>query len=148
MSNKSRMYAGMVVRLLLGVIFLLSGIGKLIEPGSARYLVELMATEYYWLIEYATTIVLATSVLEIMLALLLFSRWWTRLVLLVSALMVAFFTLVLGYFWFQGQSIENCGCFGAFGIGGGLSASLIRNGILLVLIALGYLFSGQKGEVE
>lgn len=136
------------IRILLGIVFLLSGVGKLIDPGDARYLVELMATEFYWLIEYATPIVYATSVLEIVLAILLFWGRGLRSTLAVSALMVLFFTVVLGYFWIQGQSIENCGCFGALGIGGGLKVSLLRNLVLLVLIAGAYLLMAPQPQKE
>lgn len=134
------------IRIFLGIVFLLSGIGKLIEPGSARYLVELMATEYYWLIEYTSAIVTATSVLEIALAIPLLLGRWIQTAYILSGLMIAFFTLVLGYFWIQGQSIENCGCFGALGIGGGLEASLIRNGVLLMLIGSSFVLEKHKSK--
>ena len=137
MNRTLRSYLPLSIRWILALIFLASGIGKLIEPGNARYLVELMATEYYWLIEYSSAIVTFTSILEIVLAVMLIWGRWIEATYLVSALMITFFTLVLGYFWLQGQSIENCGCFGALGIGGGLEASLIRNILMLILVAWG-----------
>ena len=137
MNRSLRSYLPIGIRFILALIFLASGIGKLIEPGNARYLVELMATEYYWLIEYSSLIVTVTSIVEIVLALMLVWGKWIQAAYLASALMITFFTLVLGYFWLQGQSIENCGCFGALGIGGGLEASLIRNIVMLILVAGG-----------
>lgn len=146
MSPKLRKNIAIAIRYLLGIIFLLSGVGKLIDPGDARYLVELLATEYYWLIEYAGPIVITVSLLEIGLSVLLFWGRWISRTLGVSAATVILFTVVLAYFWVQGQRIENCGCFGAFGIGGGLQASLLRNGLLLVLIAADFLLEKRGSK--
>lgn len=126
-----------IIRYLLGVLFLLSGIGKLIDSSNARYLVELLATKFYWLIEYADPIVIGTSLLELLLAVLLLWGKQVKTALWGSLGLVTVFTLVLGYFYLQGMSVENCGCFGALGIGGGLEATLVRNGVLLVLISGG-----------
>lgn len=137
----------LTIRILLGLLFIASGIGKLIESGDARYLVELMATEFYWLIEYTGPIVTATSILELVLG-----GWllWGRQLSLVftgSFLLVFFFTGVLGYFWLQGMSVESCGCFGALGFGGGIAFTLVRNLVLLTMIVTGYLLQ-PKPEIE
>lgn len=143
MSPKTRRTSLTVIRYLLGILFLLSGIGKLIDGSDARYLVELLATEFFWLIEYATPIVIGTSILELALAVLLL--WGRRLkyALYGSLALVTTFTVVLSYFYLQGMSIASCGCFGALGIGGGLEATLLRNGVLLILI-MGSLIVGGK----
>lgn len=127
--------------MLLGSVFLLSGVGKLIDSGDARYLVELMATEFYWLIEYADAIVLATTTVELLLAVLLF--WGRRLTwaLTGSAALLLFFAGVLGYFYLQGFSVASCGCFGAFGGGGGIEITLLRNLVLLAIITGAYLLT-------
>lgn len=147
MTNKTRNIIVTTIRYLLGGLFMLSGIGKLIDSSDARYLVELMATEFYWLIEYATFIVTTTSVLELILAGLLF--WGKRLgpTLIASLALILFFTGVLGYFYIQGQSVASCGCFGAFGGGGGLEVTLLRNAILLVFIIGSYLVMAPKKAV-
>jgi len=138
MTLKTRNRILLTIRLLLGGLFLLSGVGKLIDGTDARYLVELAATEIYWLIEYANAIVIGTSILELVLAGLLF--WGRKLnaVLLASALLILFFTTMLLYFYIQGQSVAACGCFGAFGIGGGIEVTLLRNLVLLALVTGGY----------
>lgn len=125
------------IRAFLGVLFLISGIGKLINSSDARYLVELMATEYYWLIEYTWPIVLALSVLELLLGLLLLFNRLLRTALAGSILLFLFFIGVLGYFYLQGMNVENCGCFGAFGFASGIEFTLIRNAVLLLLAAVG-----------
>lgn len=131
----------LTIRILLGLIFLASGIGKLIESSDARYLVELLASEFYWLIEYADPIVIGTTLFELLLAILLLWGKKVKLSLWLSLAMISVFTVVLGHFYLQGMNIESCGCFGALGIGGGLTATLIRNGIILILITAGLIVS-------
>lgn len=134
------------IQYLLGIIFLLSGVGKLIDGSNARYLVELMATEFYWLIEFTNSIVLIFSILELLIAGALL--WGKKLTwsFASASVMLIFFSSVLSYFYLQGMSVESCGCFGAIGIGGGLGATLIRNGVLLVMSIAGLvlLYMNQK----
>lgn len=125
----------LAIRILLALIFLASGIGKLIDSSDAQYMVELLATRFYWLIEYAGPIVIGTSIIELILAALLLFGKKLRLALWGSLVMVTFFTLTMGYFYLQGMNVASCGCFGALGIGGGLEATLIRNGVLLLLVS-------------
>lgn len=143
MTSKMQKKILLTIRILLGLLFLASGIGKLIDSSDARYLVELLATEFYWLIEFAGPIVTGTSLLELVLAVLLL--WGKKLkpALWVSLALVSVFTVTLGYFYLQGMSIASCGCFGALGIGGGLEATLLRNGVLLILVT-GGLILGDK----
>lgn len=134
----------LTIRILLGLIFLASGIGKLIDSSDALYLVELLASEFYWLIEYANPIVIGTSLLELLFAVLLLWGRKLKTALWGSLALVSVFTITLGYFYLQGMSIASCGCFGALGIGGGLTATLIRNGVLLILITAGlFLYPGH-----
>lgn len=140
MSRNYKMLSLSIIRYLLGGLFLLSGIGKLIDSSNARYLVELLATKFYWLIEYAEPIVLGTSLLELVFAIMLLWGRQLKTALWGSLALVTAFTVTLGYFYLQGMSVENCGCFGALGIGGGLEATLIRNGVLLLLIGGGLWF--------
>lgn len=144
MSPKIQRYILLGIRILLGGLFLLSGVGKLIDSSDAVYLVELLATKFYWLIEYSTFIVISTSILELLLAVLLF--WGRKLTWVLSAcfLLVLSFTVVLGYFYLQGMSVASCGCFGAFGGGGGITTTLIRNSILLLLVVGGFALTGTE----
>lgn len=128
-----------VIRLLLGILFLISGIGKLISGSDARYLVELLATEFYWLIEYANFIVITTSVFEIVLAILLLWNKFLKSALSGTLAMLIGFSSVLSYFYFQGMSVENCGCFGAFGFASGLEFTLIRNAVLILLTIIAFM---------
>lgn len=144
MSRNYKRISLSVIRYLLGIVFLLSGIGKLIDGSDARYLVELLATEFYWLIEYAGPIVTGTSLLELALAAVLLWGRYLKAALWGSLALVSTFTVVLGYFYLQGMSVASCGCFGALGIGGGLEATLLRNFVLLALIIGAYLLMIPK----
>lgn len=141
-------YILLTIRILLGLLFLASGVSKLIDASDARYLVELLASEFYWLIEYANPIVIGTSLLELLFAALLLWGKKLKAALWGSLALVSVFTIILSYFYLQGMSIASCGCFGALGIGGGLEATLIRNGVLLILILGGLLLGWLKGRKE
>lgn len=123
------------IRIILGLLFLVSGIGKLINDSDARYLVELLATEVYWVIEYAGAIVLTTSVLELVFAVLLLWNKFIKSALSGILAMLIGFSSLLSYFYFQGMTVESCGCFGAFGFSSGLEFTLIRN-IALIILAI------------
>lgn len=129
-------YANIVltaIRIILGLLFLISGVGKLINGADARYLVELLATEFYWLIEYANPIVTATSILELFLATFLLWGRYLKWALTGTLAMLIGFSSVLGYFYLQGMSVDSCGCFGAFGFSSGLEFTLVRNGVLILI---------------
>src|SRR5699024_11645320 len=72
MSNKMQRYSLLVIRLLVGLVFLVSAVGKLIDSGYVNYaLVRLLSTKFYWLIEYAAALVIAISMVELIIALIL-----------------------------------------------------------------------------
>lgn len=148
MAPKTQRNIVLTIRILLGALFLLSGIGKLIDGSDALYLVELLSTKFYWLIEYGRIIVVSTSIIELLLAGLLFWGKHLNWVLLGSALLILSFTGVVSYFYIQGMSVASCGCFGAFGIGGGLTSTLIRNSVLLLMIIGGFIFKTMADNRE
>ena len=127
-----------IIRFILAGVFLLSGIGKLISDGDARYLVELLATHFYWLVEYTGPIVTAISALELLLAVMLLWGKKLRWTFTASILLILVFSSILGFFYVQGMNIKSCGCFGALGIGGGLFTSLLKNVVLLILLVTGF----------
>lgn len=146
MSSKTQQYISVGIRIILGLMFLLSGVGKLIDNSNAIYMVELLATKFYWLIEYSTFIVTLTSVVELILAVFLLLGIKLRWTLTGSFLMVLWFTIVVSYFYLQGMSVASCGCFGAFDLGGGLGTTLVRNVILLALIFGGFFMEWKKSS--
>ena len=135
MKPKHKQIALTTIRLILGLLFLVSGIGKLISASEALYLVELMATEFYWLIEYGSFIITFTSILELLLGGFLLWGKYLKGALTGSLLLLLSFTFILSYFYFQGMEIKGCGCFGAFGFSSGLEFTLVRNLVLIILIS-------------
>lgn len=147
LSPKHRRIFITTTRFVIGILFLVSGVGKLINSTDARFLVELLATEFYWLIEYTDLIVLLTSIIELIIAALLL--WGRYLISAFTAAlaMLLLFTGVLGFFYLQGMNVANCGCFGAFGFASGMYLTLLRNLVLIALIAGTYLVM-PKAVVE
>lgn len=147
MQPKYTKNALLVIRIILGLLFIVSGTGKLINGSDARYLVELLATEFYWLIEYAGPIVIGTSIIELILGVFLLWGKYLKWALSGTLAMLIGFSSVLGYFYLQGMSVENCGCFGAFGFASGLEFTLIRNFVLgLMIIGSFVLISLDKAK--
>lgn len=148
MNPKVKHYILKSPRLILGVIFILSGVGKLIDSESARYMIELMATEFYWLVGWKSEIVLATIFIELFLAVFLILGKQLMKIYLAAFLMIAVFTGISGYFWAQGYNVASCGCFGAFGLSGGLKATFIRNVILLIVVIAGVWIQNSTEKKE
>ncbi len=148
MNPKSRRISLIVIRIILGFVFLLSGAGKLFDSGYVNYdLIRLLSEEFFWIIEYAALIMITISLTELLLAVLLLWGKWLRFALTASLLMLLIFSSVLGYYYLQGTNVEGCGCFGAFGFGGGLEVTLIRNLVLIVLI-IGAFFLWDPRNLE
>ena len=145
MKPKARRISLLVIRIILGLVFLLSGVGKLIDSGYVNYdLVRLLSTEYFWIIEYAAPIIISISIVELLIAIFTFWGKYLKAALGVALVMLICFSSVLAYFYLQGRNVEGCGCFGAFGIGGGLEFTLIRNFVLMALIICAYWVRGSS----
>ncbi len=147
MNQKTGRNSLLAIRLILGLVFLISGIGKLIDSGYVNYaLVRLLSAEFYWIIEWAAVIVITISIIELIIAGFLF--WGKKLSWALSAalLLLLIFSGVMGYFYWQGMNVQSCGCFGAFGIGGGLAFSLLKNLVLIVLAIAGFILQTKKGN--
>lgn len=147
MTPKNRKISLLTIRIILGLVFLLSGIGKLIDSRYVNYdLVRLLSTEFYWIIEYAAAIIISISIIELLLALFLLWGKYLKTVFGISLIMLLGFTSVLGYFYLDGMNVASCGCFGALGIGGGMEFTLIRNFVLIALIIVAYLLMSSKRD--
>ena len=125
------------VRIFVGAIFILSSIGKFIDSSDAQYLVELLSMNIYWLIEYKGIIVLSITILELVLGILLLLNRYTFWSYLASAFLILSLSSVLLFFKFQGTQVAACGCFGAFDLLSGPNATLVKNGVLMILIIYG-----------
>lgn len=150
MNLKLKQYSVLVIRVFLGLVFLISAIGKLIDSGYVNYsLVRLLSTKFYWMIEYATVLVISISVIELIIAVFLLWGKMLKWALSAALLLLLFFSGVMGYFYWQGMSVQACGCFGAFSIGGGLAFSLLKNLVLIIFVFLGLkLINSQMYQVQ
>lgn len=129
----------------MGLVFLISGIGKLIDSGYVNYaLVRLLSTKFYWIIEYAAVIVISLSIIELIISGFLFLGKKLRWPLGAALLLLLVFSSVMGYFYWQGMQVQSCGCFGAFGIGGGLAISLLKNLVLIILIIAAFVLTAKQ----
>lgn len=137
MNTKLRSRILLTLRIFVGLIFLLSGVGKLINSNDAQYLVELMGMEIYWIIEFKTFIVYSITILELIIAGLLLSNRYTKAAFIASLLLLVFMTSILMYFQLQDMNVESCGCFGAFDILSGPVATISKNVVLMILSVAG-----------
>lgn len=147
MNVKSPQFILKTIRILLGIVFLASGIGKLIDSEDAKYLVELLSMEIYWLIEYKQLIVGFITGFELFLSILLLSGFLVREALWGSILLLISLTSVLLYFQMQDMDVASCGCFGAFDILSGPVATISKNVVLLVLSIAGLWVYSKKAVV-
>ena len=144
---KYRRYSLLTIRIILGLVFLLSGVGKLIDSGYVNYdLVRLLSSTYFWVIEYAAHIIISLSILELVVVVFLCLEKYVKWALAAALFMLTGFTGILGYFYLQGMSVASCGCFGAFGFASGLEFTLIRNAVLIVLAIGGIILVTSKKE--
>lgn len=135
MKSKYRRIILLIIRVLLGGVFLLSGIGKLIDSGYVNYdIIRLLSSKYFWVIEYAAPIIITLSIIELLIAVFVLWGRGLRTALSAALLMLLGFTGVLGYFYLQGMNVASCGCFGAFGFASGLEITLLRNLVLIAMI--------------
>lgn len=139
MNTKLRSRILLSLRIFVGLVFLLSGVGKLINSDDAKYLVELMGMEIYWIIEFKTLIVYSITILELVIAVLLLWGRHIRIAFVTSFFLLLFMTSILLYFQFQDMNVESCGCFGAFDILSGPVATISKNVVLLLCSMAGFI---------
>jgi uncharacterized membrane protein YphA (DoxX/SURF4 family) len=119
------------VRIALGVLFIFSGAAKAYDPGV--FAIEI---QRYNLIPWVTAALVAVYLpwLEIIVGALLILRWLEQGTLLLIACLLLVFTLALASATFRGLSID-CGCFGKALAETGTIYPLVRNILLLALVA-------------
>lgn len=147
MQSTYRRYLLLAIRIILGIVFLFSGVGKLIDSGYVNYdLVRLLSSTYFWIIEYAAHIIISLSIAELLIVAMLCWGKYLKWTLAAALLLLTGFTSILGYFYLQGMNVASCGCFGAFGFGSGLEFTLIRNIVLMIFCVGGVILIHTKNE--
>ncbi len=109
------------VRILVGVLFVFSGLVKAIDPLGLTYKMqefyEVWAAEGYlpavmnWLYRHAFMSAVLMITLEVVLGVALLVGWRKKGVLKMLLLLIVFFTFLTSYVLFSGK-IRSCGCFG------------------------------------
>ena len=110
-----------IARVLVGVLFIFSGLVKAIDPLGLAYKMqeffEVWASEgimkgmMLWLNEQALMFSLVMITLEVVLGVALLLGWRTRMVSWLLLLLMLLFTFLTSYVLFSGK-IRACGCFG------------------------------------
>ena len=124
-----------IARVLVGVLFIFSGLIKANDPLGLSYKMQ----EFFdlWGMSQFNAWTLVMSVVmnafEIIAGFALLLGWGTRLFSWLLLLLIIFFTFLTGYAYFSGQ-FKNCGCFGDC-IPIESKTSFIKDLVLLVLIA-------------
>jgi len=139
-----RTYVLWGVRGILALVFIVSGVGKLIDGQTAVHVTETILGNMIGQTS-AYVLVVFVSLAEVGLAgLLIWGRKvpWT---LFASVGMVAVFTIGLGSLLGR-DGVTSCGCFGAFGVGGSVEETILRNLILIALMLLGIILSSGSGR--
>jgi putative oxidoreductase len=123
----------LAARLILGGLFAVSGVIKLIEPPENF----MAAIHAYRLLPVWAERPLAEMLpwVEMTSGLLLFMGLLTRASLLLVSLQLLVFTAALGSTLLRGISLDDCGCFGALGWKETNSVAFTRNLVMLALVA-------------
>jgi len=148
MSRSFSTYGLIAIRGVLALVLSVSGVGKLIDPTDAGTLVEVVMGAESILTDFATPIVLAVSLAELVLAIWLVWGRGLSGALLACLAMVGVFTVVIGSLVVGGQSVSTCGCFGAFGLGLSAESTFLRNLGLLAVILTGLLLADAGAASE
>jgi hypothetical protein len=138
-NDRIRRYSLWGVRGLLALLFAASGVGKLVDAQDAVHLTRTILGGVVGPAE-AQVLVVAISGAEVALSGLLVGGWWLQWIFGLSFGLVAGFTLGLATL-LGGEGVATCGCFGAFGLGLSLEATLLRNLVVLALILVGFLLA-------
>jgi uncharacterized membrane protein YphA (DoxX/SURF4 family) len=162
-----------VLRVLVGVLFIFSGLVKANDPSGLAYKMD----EYFavwgwdWASTYSLFLSMAMNIFEIVAGVALLLGWKSKLNTTLLLLLIIFFTYLTGYAVFSGK-IKTCGCFGdcipllayqsfikdlilfamilvLFRYNGLIKPFLpIRANLFLMMLSLGFVFWGQLYVVK
>lgn len=102
-----------ITRILVGLLFILSGLIKANDPSGLAYKMDEYFTVWGWHLasDFSLSLSILMNILEIVLGTALLLGWQSRTVCIILFLLIIFFTFLTGYAVFSGQ-IKTCGCFG------------------------------------
>jgi uncharacterized membrane protein YphA (DoxX/SURF4 family) len=136
-SNKNVQTFLWILRIVVGVLFILSGYSKLIDPHGLEYKMEEFYEKLTWLSflkPYALASSIAMVAFEIIAGIALLIGFRFRLFAFLLLILMIIFTFLTGYAYLSGE-IKECGCFGNC-IKIEAHQSFYKDVILLVLILI------------
>ncbi len=137
MARPASFYIALVLRYLIGLVFLASAIGKYLDPYlTIQFLVVLFPSAP---VAWVKGLVWFFIGFEFVLALLLFSGWWKKVFLSISLALVIAFCLVIGWQLLFNPTVGDCGCFGAFDPHTKLTTGLFRDIGMIIVITIALL---------
>lgn len=104
-----------IIRLILGLLFIISGWVKAIDPIGVSYKIMEYANSFSmpWLESISIPLAVALCALELFVGIMLFFKLWQRAIAYVSFIFLLYFTVVtLFLYLIPDISIKECGCFG------------------------------------
>ncbi|MES2776195.1 MAG: BT_3928 family protein [Bacteroidota bacterium] len=125
-----------IVRFIVGVLFIFSGLVKAIDPLGLSYKMNEFFAKWNWdwAPRFSLTISVVMIAFEIFAGVALLLGWKPKLITRLLLLLIVFFTFLTGYAYLSGK-FHSCGCFGdCIPITSGVSFT--KDIILLVLIIL------------
>ncbi len=131
-----RNYFRWILQIIIGSVFVFSAYSKLVMPG----LVEIILVDHSFFRDRASAAFFVRLLIagELVIGLLFFQKSFLKqIVIPLSILFLAFFTVYLVYTGFILKDVQNCGCFGEM-IKMSPVESIIKNVILIALIVTLY----------
>ncbi|MCL6099120.1 MAG: hypothetical protein M1391_11135, partial [Bacteroidetes bacterium] len=131
-----RNYFRWILQIIIGSVFVFSAYSKLVMPG----LVEIILVDHSFFRDRASAAFFVRLLIagELVIGLLFFQKSFLKqIVIPLSILFLAFFTVYLVYTGFILKDVQNCGCFGEM-IKMSHVESIIKNVILIALIVTLY----------
>jgi uncharacterized membrane protein YphA (DoxX/SURF4 family) len=136
----------LVIRIALGAILLVSGVGKLIDASAAvRFLEYLLSVMNRTLPIAPQTLMLGLSMMEIALGILFLAGRLLKPAMFVTSILLGAFTVILVGATGD-NSVPTCGCSGVFDFGMPLEMALGRNIALFLLISIASQMLKKKQE--
>lgn len=130
-----------ILEWVLGLVFLLSGGGKMVNSVGFGELISSYGLEWFSIL--APVVIL----IELLLGFLLILRLWPRFATLSSLLLLIVFTAAFMYGHLV-HGIEDCGCFGSLGQQMPVWATYLRNIVLIALASYAFLHEKKSNTTS
>ena len=137
-----------MLQLILAVLLVISGIGKLLDRHEANQFIVTLTNSNLVMEQRADGLVIGLSIFEIALAGSLLYRSSVRIGLFILSGVLVLFSGILVMVLVRDGSFHSCGCFGAFSGEMSLEIALLRNLILLIATLGCYLLLVSTPHLE